>query len=547
MINKSNPEVQDYFLTNPDSVSRYWLKNGASWLAQDVMGDASFPNGYWETFREVVKTDYPDALIIGELWQKDSTLLRFLRGDRADTTMNYRLRDAVLGLLSPGRFDSKGFGDSGRIITVSEFAARLASIREDYPDAAYYSLMNLLDSHDTERLLWTLTPGSETTADKENNAANLAEGRHRQQIAALIQFSMPGAPTVYYGDEVGLTGDDDPDDRRTYPWIDSGGEANYNVMRIYRTLAILRKNLPALTDGDLSILLADDATDTVVYGRKTTSQAALVAINRSAASQTISIPVAGYLPDGTPLHTRYWAGPKSPAFATLVRNGQIQLTLPAMSALLLATNSIDLQPPAAPLNLHVTDEGSQQVSLTWNRVARTSSYNLYRSPVSGGGWVRVNSGPLTTTSFTDTGLRNAHRTTMSSPPWILAATKAQSQIRSALYRTTQLVGLTCSGLHRSSTQSAPPTGLPMFMARSGSTAPPALPDRPKACWRSLALARRAPIRMAARIGCGLMLSSMSMPATTMSLWPACCPTRPAALTMYFGTPPPTAATGCTPT
>ena len=66
------------------------------------MGDSSFPNGYWETFRQVVKETKPNALIIGELWQKDSTLLRFLRGDRADTTMNYRLRDAVLGLLAPG-------------------------------------------------------------------------------------------------------------------------------------------------------------------------------------------------------------------------------------------------------------------------------------------------------------------------------------------------------------------------------------------------------------------------------------------------------------
>ncbi|MEK7785067.1 MAG: hypothetical protein AAB658_06520, partial [Chloroflexota bacterium] len=116
--------------------------------------------GYWESCRQVVKAESDEALIIGELWQKDSTLLRHLRGDRADTTMNYRLRDAVIGFLTPGNFDSKGFADSGRSIAPSEFAARVLSIREDYPDAAYYSLMNLLDSHDTERLLWTLTPGS---------------------------------------------------------------------------------------------------------------------------------------------------------------------------------------------------------------------------------------------------------------------------------------------------------------------------------------------------------------------------------------------------
>ena len=105
-----------------------------------------------------------------------------LRGDRADTTMNYRLRDAVIGLLAPGPFDSKGFADSGRIISPTEFATRLASIREDYPDAAYYSLMNLLDSHDTERLLWTLTPGTET--QRRQGAERGQPGRGQAAAAA---------------------------------------------------------------------------------------------------------------------------------------------------------------------------------------------------------------------------------------------------------------------------------------------------------------------------------------------------------------------------
>jgi hypothetical protein len=109
----------------------------------DVMGDSSFPAGYWETFRGVVKETDSQAFIISETWQKDSTLLRMLRGDRADTTMNYRLRDAVIGFLTPGNFDSKGFADSGRSILPSVFASRLGSIQEDYPDAAFYSAMNL--------------------------------------------------------------------------------------------------------------------------------------------------------------------------------------------------------------------------------------------------------------------------------------------------------------------------------------------------------------------------------------------------------------------
>ncbi len=92
VLDKSNSQVQAYFLTGKDSVTRTWLKDGASGWRLDVMGDSSFPAGYWESFRKVVKKTDPKAVIIGELWQKDSTLLRFLRGDRADTTMNYRLR-----------------------------------------------------------------------------------------------------------------------------------------------------------------------------------------------------------------------------------------------------------------------------------------------------------------------------------------------------------------------------------------------------------------------------------------------------------------------
>ena len=406
VLNKSLSEVQDYFLTAPESVSRYWLEQGASGWRLDVMGDASFPTGYWETFRSVVKDSDPNALIIGELWQKDSTLLRFLRGDRADSTMDYRLRDAVIGLLAPQAFDSKGFADSGRILEPSEFAARLESIREDYPDAVYYSLMNLLDSHDTERIRWTLTPGSETTQDKELDAANVADGKLRQQIAALIQFTVPGAPTVYYGDEAGITGDDDPDDRRTYPWEDKGGQPDQAMISYYQTLTGVRDENPVLTDGDFQVLLADDSADTVAYGRKTEKQAALVVINRSTETRSIEVPVAGYLPDGVEFSSSYGAGGNGD-LQTSVSNGYVSVALEPLSARLFLSGNTDLEPPAAPTNLQITNEGDQSVSLSWTAVSGAAGYNLYRSPLSGGGWVRVNDALLTDTNFTDSGLRNA--------------------------------------------------------------------------------------------------------------------------------------------
>ena len=406
VINKSLPAVQQYFLTNQDSVSQHWLNAGAGGWRMDVSGDPSFPPGYWETFRSITKTTKSDALLISETWQKDSTLLRMLRGDRLDTTMNYRLRDAVIGLLAPQPFDSKGFADSGDGLNPSEFAARLESVREDYPDAAYYSLMNLLDSHDTERLLWTLTPGQETTADKELNAANVTEGKKRQQIASLIQFTVPGAPTVFYGDEISMTGDDDPDDRRTYPWADKGGSPDLNMFAHYQSLNSLRNSNAVLADGDFKVLLADDASGVVAYGRKTNDQAAIVIVNTGDQIQTGAIPVAGYLPDGLLLNQAYAVNTTGPGSVT-VSGGAIQGSLDPMSAVLLLTGNVDLEPLAAPDNLHVTSEGDGVVSLAWNAVSGSAGYNVYRSPLSHGGWVKLNAAPLAGTTFDDNNLVNA--------------------------------------------------------------------------------------------------------------------------------------------
>jgi glycosidase len=195
-------------------------------------------------------------------------------------------------------------------------------MREDYPDAVYYSLMNLLDSHDTERIRWTLTPGAETTAEKELNAANVAMGKQRQRIASLIQFTMPGAPTVFYGDEVGMIGDDDPDDRRTFPWLDKGANPDLDMFAHYQALNTLRHTQDVLVNGDFKILAADDAGQVVAYGRKTASQAAVVIVNRGDQTQTGSIPVAGYLPDGVVLDKVLVVGEGGPSSVTVV-NGVI--------------------------------------------------------------------------------------------------------------------------------------------------------------------------------------------------------------------------------
>jgi glycosidase len=400
VLNKSNPDVQQYFLTGDDSVTKHWLRAGADGWRLDVMGDPSFPAGYWQTFRQVVKQTDPDALIVGELWQKDTTLLRLLAGDAADSTMNYRLRDAVLGLLGPQAYDGKGFGDSGHPLTPTQFAARMSAQREDYAPPVYSALMNLIDSHDTARALWDLTPGAKTTAAKEQDAANLAQGKQRLRIASLIQYTIPGMPTVYYGDEVGVTGGDDPDNRRTYPWPNTGGTQDAQLLAHYRALAALRATQPELVDGDFKVLLADDATGTVAYGRKDGSRAAIVAVNRSASPQTLTVDVGGWLPDGTQLQPAF-----GDSAAAAVSGGAVSVAVPPLSGVVLATGAIDLTPPAAPTGLSAS-AGDGSVSLTWSGVDGAASYVVYRSPVAGG-YVRV--GATTGTGLTDASVANGQR------------------------------------------------------------------------------------------------------------------------------------------
>ena len=403
VLTKTNAQVQEYFLTAKDSVAKRWLRSGAAGWRMDVMGDPSFPDGYWQTFRTAVKKTKPDALIISETWQKDSTLLRMLQGDRADSTMNYRLRDAVLGYLTPGPFDSKGFADSGRSLTPTEFANRIASIAEDYPSPALYSAMNLLDSHDTERLAWTLTPGEGNQAEKEQSAQNVAHGKRGVELASVLQFSMPGAPTIYYGDEVGVTGADDPDDRRAYPWKDRAGSPDLTLQAHYAALAKARQRIPALRTGDVRILTTNDEDGTVAIGRATKSSAAITVVNRSETARTVTVPVAGYLPDGTHLSPAYLVGGAS-GKAT-VRGGSTTVTVPARGAVILASAQIDRTPPAAPTRVRVTDEAATSVALSWRPAPGAAGYDVYVSPVTGGGYTKANASPIRGTSFTVTGLR----------------------------------------------------------------------------------------------------------------------------------------------
>ena len=388
------PEVVEQASTNAlyladDGVARRWLEAGAAGWRLDVMDNLS--HGFLRQLRDAVKAQDPDALILGEQWLDTSA---WLLGDQADTTMNYRFRRAVIGLLNGDTADLDG-AITG--LTPSAFRGRLEAIREDYPGPAFETLLNLVDSHDTTRILWTLTPGADDPAVKES-PDGLATGKAKLRLVAALQLTWPGMPSIYYGTEAGLTGHDDPDDRRPYPW----DAIDEELRGWYRDLGQLRREHDALSGGDVRWVLADDETGLLGYVRRAAGEAALVVVNTSDAERATTIDVAGHLPEGASLTDGL-----SGATATVAEGG-VSLTVPPQGvAILLTAADTDLEAPAAVGGDVSVTAAAGSVDLAWSAAEGAARYAVQRSLVSGGGYVEV--GEVTGTTFTDTSVRNGTR------------------------------------------------------------------------------------------------------------------------------------------
>ncbi len=378
------PAVDEYF-NGPDGIVRHWLAAGIDGWRLDVANELS--HGFLRALRKAAKDENPDAAVIGELWDDAAP---WLVGNEVDASMNYRFRRAVIGFINGDTADPDG-AISG--LTPSQFASTIESIAEDYPPQAFASMLNLVDSHDTARILWTLTPGADNREAKEDPAA-MAQGKALLRLVSAIQLTFPGMADIYYGDEVGLTGHDDPDDRRTYPW----GSEDTELRDWYATLAKLRGAHEALKTGDLRFLLADDTAGTLAFGRRTDAEAAITVLNLSDAPRTVDISIRGYLPAGTAFDDALDGS------TVTASGGSLTVELPAHGVrVLLSAAGSDLAAPVAPTNVTAT-AGTGSVDLTWNAAPDADRYTVWRSLVSGGGYAA-----LQTTSdlhFTDASARN---------------------------------------------------------------------------------------------------------------------------------------------
>jgi glycosidase len=277
-----------------NSVATYWLAQGADGWRLDVAEGKS--DDWWRAFRTAIKAKDPTAITIGEHWGDAS---EWLLGDQQDGTMNYRFRSAVLSFFDNGGIDPDPGHDSGIAYTASQFDAHLQAVLDEYPLPAVYASMNLLDSHDTGRILWELGDAPGATPDQ------IALATQKLRLIVLFQMTWIGAPTIYYGDEAGqtqttyLNSKVDPGDRRTFPW----DHQDASLEDWYRAWIGVRAANPVLATGAETTLLTDDAQRVFAYQRRDANNLAVVVLNAdapttAASEHTVTLRLSN-VPDGT--------------------------------------------------------------------------------------------------------------------------------------------------------------------------------------------------------------------------------------------------------
>ncbi len=304
-LNKADPSYRAFAVGAPDSVTRTWLKAGASGWRMDVA--PWVPDDFWREWRRVVKQTKPDALTVSETWFDAS---KFFLGDEFDSTMNYIFRDALI--------DYANGGDAHRLV------ANLEEMREAYPPQTFSALMNLLSTHDTARSLHLFGD-----VDGQATPEQVALAKQKLRLAVFFQMTYPGSPAIFYGDEVGVTGGPDPMNRGTYPWADRGGHPDNALLADFKRLTKLRRDLPVLRHGQLLAPLYVDS-HVVALARRDADTWAITATNNGDTAQTLTLPV----PVGARLLG--WADASSDAPAEVdVAARSLRLSVPPRSGVVL--------------------------------------------------------------------------------------------------------------------------------------------------------------------------------------------------------------------
>ncbi|ADH98587.1 alpha-glycosidase [Salisediminibacterium selenitireducens] len=253
-LNTENPEVKAYLL----EVARYWVEDiGVDGWRLDVANEVD--HRFWREFRDTVKQANPEAYILGEIWHNS---LAWLQGDQFDAVMNYPVTNSILDFFVKDDIDAE------------TFMGRLDQMLIAYPKQANEVAFNLLDSHDTPRLL------------------HIAEGnKDRMKLAALFQLTYMGAPCIYYGDEIGMDGGGDPGCRKPMIWEED--HQDKELFDFYKKLIRLRKDHKALRDGSFRFLSAAKDAKYVAFERADDKDRFIIAMNSDKKQHNVNIEQVG--------------------------------------------------------------------------------------------------------------------------------------------------------------------------------------------------------------------------------------------------------------
>ena len=248
-VDKMNPAFIDYIITGEDSVVAHWLKAGADGFRLDVVDE--LPDEFIRLLKKRIREIRPDALLIGEVWEDASNKhsygvrRRYFVDGILDSAMNYPYRNAIINFI---RGWDNGPGLKNAIMTIVE----------NYPPQVVHCNMNMLGTHDTARILTALVDNYEGPREEEAkrslSRSQYVTAQERLMMASFLQYTLPGSPSLYYADEVGMEGHKDPFNRRSFPW----GKEDLELLAHFRHLGRLRKTCPALRLGDISFFKADD-------------------------------------------------------------------------------------------------------------------------------------------------------------------------------------------------------------------------------------------------------------------------------------------------
>lgn len=264
-FNHDNPQVREYIM----QIGEYWLEKGIDGWRLDVPDEVTTP-GFWQEFRDRIKAINPEAYIVGEIWSDAS---QWLDGTQFDGVMNYRFAEPTIAFTAGDRFISEYAQPHYTpypALNASDYALRIQDLLDLYSWEIQLTQLNLLNSHDTPRVL---------TAVGEDKAS--------LHLSTLLLFTFPGAPCIYYGDEVGLLGGKDPDCRRGFPLENNWDKDTLNY---HKALIALRHKYPALRTGKYQVLYAKDQA--YVFARTLDSETLIVAVNTDINPVTVEFSIS---------------------------------------------------------------------------------------------------------------------------------------------------------------------------------------------------------------------------------------------------------------